>query len=67
MKIADYRRMAGLTQMELAQRLHVKHSTVCNWERGRHQVSAPLVPKLAEALGISAFDVIEAEKAVAGN
>lgn len=67
MKIADYRRMAGLTQMELAQRLHVKHSTVCNWERGRHQPSAPLVPKLADALGISAREVIDAVKVAVGD
>lgn len=31
--IAKYRDMRGITQAELADELHVKHTTVSNWER----------------------------------
>ena len=35
-KIRKRRQVLGMTQQELADKLHVAKSTVANWERGKH-------------------------------
>lgn len=52
-RIMAYRKAAGLTQEELAERLHITPQAVSKWE---NEVSFPeitMLPRLAEALGTS--------------
>lgn len=62
MKIYDYRKRAGMTQAELAQRVDVDHTAISIWERG---VNPPL-PKhrkrIAAAFGVRVEDIDWGEK-----
>ena len=42
----------GMTQQQLAQRLHVGDKAVSKWERGAGCPDVSLLPSLAEALGV---------------
>ena len=44
----------GLSQQQLADRLHVERSSVANWEAGRRMPDAALVSQIAKALGADA-------------
>jgi ribosome-binding protein aMBF1 (putative translation factor) len=44
------RRKAGLKQYQLAARLGVSHTVVCDIERGRRSVSPEMAERLREAL-----------------
>lgn len=44
----------GLTQLQLAQRLHVSDKAVSKWETGAGCPDVSLVPALAQVLGVSA-------------
>ncbi len=54
-KIGTYiqlqRKLAGLTQMQLGERLHVTAQSVSNWERGLLLPDTGTLPDLAEILG----------------
>jgi transcriptional regulator with XRE-family HTH domain len=45
-RIADSRRLLGMTQKELARRLGIDPSTLARWERGERQPSKALLEKL---------------------
>jgi transcriptional regulator with XRE-family HTH domain len=49
-RIVAFRRLRGLTQKELAQRLGVDPSTIASWERGDHQPSRRLANLLGQML-----------------
>ena len=51
------RRRAGLTAVQLAERMHCTKTTVYFWETGRTWPSAALLPELAETLGCSIDDL----------
>jgi putative transcriptional regulator len=55
--IAERRRLAGLTQADLAARLGVSRQTVISIERGRYDPSLPLAFKIAAAFGCAIEDV----------
>lgn len=42
----------GLTQQQLADRIHVDRTSIASWEIGRHMPDAATVSQLAEALGV---------------
>lgn len=44
------RDQAGLTQAELAEKLHITQSAVSHWEQGIGMPSAKQIPLIAEAL-----------------
>ena len=46
----------GMTQQQLAQRLHVGDKAVSKWERGAGCPDVSLLPSLAEALGVPPND-----------
>lgn len=46
------RQKQGLTQLALAERIHVSDKAVSKWERGRGVPDLSLLPPLAEALGV---------------
>lgn len=52
--IRALRQEHGMTQLQLAQRLHVSDKAVSKWETGAGCPDVSLVPALAQVLGISA-------------
>ena len=42
----------GLSQQQLADRLHVERSSFANWEAGRRLPDAALISQIAKALGV---------------
>ncbi|MBQ8263207.1 MAG: helix-turn-helix transcriptional regulator [Oscillospiraceae bacterium] len=46
------RKLANLTQRELASRCNVSESTVINWEKGRTEPTVSQAVKIGEAVGI---------------
>jgi transcriptional regulator with XRE-family HTH domain len=51
--LATARKAVGLTQEQLAERLHVDRSSVIRWEAGGHKPVPYMWPKLAKILGVS--------------
>lgn len=49
-RIAELRRKAGYTQVDLAKLLNVDQSAVSQWERGRVEPLKKIRPSLAQAL-----------------
>ena len=61
--IASLRRERGWTQKELAEKLYVTDKAVSKWERGLSLPDQVLLLPLAEALGISAAELLRGERA----
>lgn len=55
--IREFREEAGLTQLELANRLGVTPSTVYSWERRRYEPRASQVKAIAKLFGVSMDDI----------
>ena len=55
--IAERRKAAGLTQMQLAEKLNVTDRAVSKWETGRSMPDSSLMPLLCDVLGISLSDL----------
>lgn len=71
-RIAELRRNAGMTQMELADRMEISFQAVSNWERGETMPDIAKLPQLAEIFGITVDDLLGqrtplVEHAAAGN
>lgn len=52
-RIAQYRKQAGLSQGELAKRLHISSSAVGMYEQGRREPSVEILLALAREFGIT--------------
>lgn len=52
------RKLAGLTQAQLGERLHVTAQSVSNWERGLLLPDTATLPDLAEVLGITVDNLL---------
>ena len=65
-RIAMLRREQGLSQAELARRLHISASAVGMYEQGRREPSLDLVVALAKELGVST-DFLLTGKTMCGN
>lgn len=50
-KIKTARKNAGISQLELAQRLHVAQGTVANWETNKRKPDISTLCQIADALG----------------
>ncbi len=57
-KIANARRDAGLTQNDLASRVGVTAQAVSKWEQGRSCPDIAILDEIADALGISLFELL---------
>lgn len=57
-KIAALRKENGLTQKQLADRLHVTDKAVSKWERGLNFPDLMVMEPLADALGTSVVDLL---------
>ena len=53
--LRNYREAAGLTQLQVAERLGITKSTYCNYESGKREPDVAKIKKIAKALGISAL------------
>ena len=62
--IARMRKEKGLTQSELANLLHISHTTVSKWERGLGFPEVSLLEPLAAALGLTLADLFRGERVV---
>ena len=62
-QIAALRRQAGMTQKELAQRIHVDPGTIGNYERNLRQPSLATLTALAQALGVCVDDLLVTQSA----
>lgn len=60
--IARARKAKGLTQKELAERLHVTDKAVSKWETGRGYPDIKVLPVLAAELGISLAELLQAQE-----
>ena len=56
-KIREYRKMHGLTQRELGDKVGVKHNTISGYESGINEPEQDLLFKIASALEISVNDL----------
>ena len=54
-RLRESRKLAGLTQVELAKQLGVNRQAVGHWETGRNLPEGKTLRKLAEVLGVSAM------------
>ena len=57
-KISDARRRSGLTQSDLALRVGVTAQAVSKWETGRSCPDIAILDEIADALGISLFELL---------
>ena len=60
-RIAEYRKQIGLTQKQLADKLHVSAAAVSKWERGLNFPDLALMEPLAEALNTTAARLLALE------
>ena len=60
--LATLREAAGLTQQQLASKLCVHHSNIAFWERGDKPPRGDVLPKLAEAFGVSLEVLLNTKK-----
>lgn len=63
-KIAELRKAKNMTQLELANKLSITDKAVSKWER---DISCPDIntfPKLAELLGVSVDELLQANNAI---
>jgi transcriptional regulator with XRE-family HTH domain len=51
--LVELRQAAGLTQMQLAEKVGVHHSTIAFWELSGTPPRGEVLPQLAKALGVS--------------
>lgn len=60
--LVQRRKELGLTQAQLAERIHVTDKAVSRWERGIGLPDINLLEPLAEALEVSVLEVLRGEK-----
>ena len=66
MRLAALRKDAGLSQYELADYVGVPQANIAFWERSEKPPRSEVLPKMAEALGVTVEDllIVDAEKGV---
>ena len=65
--IAERRRQAGLTQMQLAEKLNITDRAVSKWETGRSLPDSSIMLELCDILGISVNELLSGEKIMMEN
>lgn len=58
-RIAEFRKSAAITQVQLAETLSVSQQTVASWEVGRRGMPVSMLPALARALSVSVEGLID--------
>lgn len=57
--IKKARKAAGISQIELAERMQIYQKDISRWERGERSPSIEVFAKLCKALNVSADDILE--------
>lgn len=57
-RITTFRKQANLTQVQLAQMLHVKQQVIASYEIGRRRVPVSFLPALSSALGVTVEELL---------
>jgi transcriptional regulator with XRE-family HTH domain len=57
-RLAQLRQAVGLSQVALAEYLHINKRTLCSYEKGVRRVPIELLPKIAEQLRVSCDDLL---------
>ncbi len=65
--VAQLRKEKGLTQKELAERIHVSDKAVSKWERSAGLPDIALLIPLAEALGVTVTELLQGRRTAAQN
>ena len=65
--IAECRRNANLTQMQLAEKLNITDRAVSKWETGRAMPDSSIMIELCQILKISVNDLLSGEKVTVDN
>lgn len=58
-KIAEFRKRAGLTQMQLAEQLDISYTHVQAWEHGRRNPTTEYAIRLARALNTTVEELFQ--------
>lgn len=58
MRLAELRKDAGFSQYELARYVGVPQANIAFWERSEKPPRSEVLPKMAEALGVSVEDLL---------
>lgn len=58
-RIRQFREARGLTQVELANRLHISSGRLSNWEQGACRPNADILAKLCRALEVSPSELLD--------
>lgn len=61
MQLQKYRKNAGMTQEQLAERADMSVSTITSIEAGRRNGSVETIIKLAEILGVTTDDLLRGD------
>lgn len=56
--IRDFRVKKGMTQQQLADKLGVNQCTVSDYETGQVELTLPKLVRIADALGVTIYDLI---------
>lgn len=56
-RLKEYRRLIGLSQQQVADKLHKPQTTISAWERGVAMPDANQLPEIADVLGVSFLDL----------
>ena len=60
--IAECRKKANLTQMQLAEKLNITDRAVSKWERGKAMPDSSIMLELCDILGISVHELLSGEE-----
>jgi len=60
--LAELRKESGMTQQEVANRLHVSNKSVSRWERDESAPDLTLIPIIAELFGVSCDELLTGKK-----
>ena len=58
MNLSLARKRLGKTQAEMAELIGVDQATVCGWEVGRWKPNVRVLPKVAEAYGVTVDEIL---------
>lgn len=65
--IAGCRKQQGLTQLQLAEKLHITDKAISKWERGKAMPDSSIMLELCYILGISVNELLRGEQSILEN